>query len=246
MSFAPELQQQRMTQAQRILGKTVVRRILCFALYLLGFQRSSIAAALDIPPGTVRSIIRAVLRNGLPALEDRRRKASAFLPAQQKPVRISVERQEQTVRVDLDKAGILEIPVENHLQSRVVLLTMLDGNLLSTREVAEVLGLSTVHTLNLAHTLHADDVVALIDKREGQKQEYRFTVEVKAELIQQFVLDTVTGGRVSGKQLAEHLKERCQLSLSERSVRDQIAKLGLSRIKRSLPGLLKGAKKNST
>jgi hypothetical protein len=124
-----------------------------------------------------------------------------------------------------------------------VLLTLLDQGLVGTRDVSEALGLSAVHTLNLARKLHADDVPALIDKREGQKQEYRFTAEVKAEIIQQFVLDVVAGGRVSGRLLSEHLQERCKLSLSARSIRDHIGKLGLSRIKKSLPDLLRGLKK---
>ena len=246
ISFSPELQQQRLTQVQRILGNRVVQRLLCFALYLLGVQRSSIALALDVPPGTVRSVIRAVLHDGLPAFEDRRRGSSTFLPSQQSPPNITVERREQAVCVNLDTTGRLEIPAKNHFQARVVLLTMLSSNLLRTRDVSTVLGVSAAHTLHLAGKLHSDDIGGLIDKRQGQKQEYRFSAEVKAELIQQFVLDIVVAGRVSGKLLAAHLNERCQLNLSERSVRDQLGKLGLSKIKRSLPDLLKGFKKTST
>lgn len=89
--------------------------------------------------------------------------------------------------------------------------------------------------MSLALRLNTEDVPALIDKREGQKQEYRFIPEVKAELIQQFVLGIVPDGRASGKLLAEHLRERCELVLCERSIRDQLVKLGLSRIKKSLP-----------
>jgi hypothetical protein len=92
--------------------------------------------------------------------------------------------------------------------------------------------------------LSADDITALIDKRKGQQQEYRFSPEVKAELIQQFVLDIVSSGKSSGKLLADHLQKRCELILSERSIRDHISKLGLSRIKKSLPDLLSALKKN--
>ena len=243
--FSRELQQQRLTQAQGLLGQNVVRRILCFALYLLGVDRSLIAELIDIPPGTIRSVLRAILHDGLPALEDRRRSASTFLPPQKRAMKIKVLSEPQAVSVDFHIMGRLAIPRENILQTRVVLLTMLNQGLLSTRDVSEALGLSAVHTVNLAHKLHSDDVPALIDKREGQKQEYRFTAEVKAELIQQFVLDAVAGGRVSGRLLSEHLQERCKLSLSGRSIRDHISKLGLSRIKKSLPELLKGFKKNS-
>ena len=244
--FSHKLQKQRLTQAQGVLGEKVVRRIICFALYLLGVDRSSIADLMRIPPGTIRSVVRAILHDGLPALEDRRRIASTlFLPPQKRTMKIEVQTEQQGVSVDFDTMCRLEIPRENNLQTRVVLLTMLRQGLVSTRDVSEVLGLSAVHTLNLARKLYTDDVPALIDKREGQKQEYRFTAEVKAELIQQFVLDLVADGRVSGKLLSEHLKQRCKLSLSGRSIRDHIAKLGLSRIKKSLPDLLKGLKKNS-
>jgi transposase len=242
-AFSAALQQQRLMQAQKVLGETVVRHLLCFALYLLGVDRSSVADMMDLPAGTVRSIVRAVLHHGLPALEDRRRSASAFLPPQQRALKINVHSRDRKVCVDIDTMGSIEIPGKNSLQTRVVLLTMLNQGLVSTQEVSKLLGLSRAHTLSLAHRLHTEDVPALIDKREGQKQEYRFTAEVKAELIQQFVLDIVAGGRASGKLLAEHLRERCELVLSERSIRDQLGKLGLSRIKKSLPELLKGLKK---
>jgi len=241
--FSHELQQQRLAQAHGLLGEKVVRRLLCFALYLLGVDRSSIADLIDMPAGTIRSVIRTVLHDGLPALEDRRRSSSTFLLPQHRSLRIKVQRHQQQVSVDFDTMGRLQIPVENALQIRVVLLTMLNSGLLSSRDVSQVLGLSTVQTLNLAHKLHSDDISALIDKREGQQQEYRFTAEVKAELIQQFVLDIVAGGQASGKLLSEHLQDRCSLKLSERSIRDQLGKLGLSRIKKSLPDLLKGLKK---
>ena len=146
--------------------------------------------------------------------------------------------------VDFGVAGQLVIPRRNTLQTIVILLTLLDNNLISTREVSEVLGFSMAHTLNLAQKLHTDDITTLIDKRQGQQQEYRFTPEVKAELIQQFVLGIVSSGKSSGKLLANHLQERCELTLSERSIRDHISKLGLSRIKKTLPNLLSVLKKD--
>ncbi len=242
-SFSAGLQQQRLGQARKILGEEVVDRILCFALYLLGIERSSIAELTGRPAGTVRSVIRAVLHGGVAAFEDRRRRSSTFLPPQLKGMKIGIERQEQGVSVDLEGSGRIQIPRQNNLQVRVVLLTLLGSGLVGTRDVSKVLGLSTVQTLNLARRLEREDIRGLIDKREGQKQEYRFTAEVKAELIQQFVLDIVAEGRTSGRSLSEHLLKRCELRLSERSIRDQLGKLGLSRIKESLPYFLSGLKK---
>ncbi len=242
-SFSAGLQRQRVSQARRILGEKVVNRILCFALYLLGAERSSVAELTGSAAGTVKSIVRAVLHGGVPAFEDRRRRTSSFLPAQPKSMEITVGRRERGVSIEFAGMGAIQIPRENSLQARVVLLTLLGGGLVGTRDVSEVLGLSTVHTLNLARALEREDIRGLIDKREGQKQEYRFTEEVKGELIQQFVLDIVAEGRTSGRSLSEHLLKRCELRLSERSVRDQLGKLGLSRIKESLPNLLSDLKK---
>ncbi len=242
--FSKELQQQRMTQAQSILGTRVVKHIVCFVLYLFGVDRKSISNLLSTPPGTIRSIIRAIIHDGLPALEDRRKSSSTFLPRPEKSLKVNIRKEGQSVIIDFAIAGELAIPRQNTLQIKVILLTLLDNNLITTREISEVLGFSTVHTLNLAQKLHADDVIALIDKREGQQQEYRFTPAVKAELIQQFVLDIVSSGKSSGKLLANHLQQRCELILSERSIRDHINKLGLSGIKKSLPHLLSALKKN--
>ena len=242
--FSQKLQQQRMTQAQNILGSRVIKHIICFVLYLFGVDRKSISDLLRTPPGTIRSVIRGILHDGLPALEDRRRSSSTFLPLPEKSLNVTVRMEEQSVIIDFGAAGELTIPRQNNLQIKVILLTLLDNNIITTREVAAVLGFSTVHTLNLAHQLHTDDVAALIDKRKGQQQEYRFTPEVKAELIQQFVLDIVSSGKSSGKLLAKHLQERNELTLSERSIRDHINKMGLSKIKKSLPHFLGALKKN--
>jgi len=241
-----KLSQQRMAKAQKILGTKVVNRIICFALYLLGVDRKSISDLLKTPPGSVRSIIRAVFHSGLPAFEDRRRSRATFLlPQERKSPKATVRIQEEWIIIDWGDSIQIKIPRQNPLQAKVILLTMLNNDLLNTREVAEALGISTAHVLNLARGLHTDDIPVLIDKRQGQQQEYRFTPEVKAEVIQQFVLDVVVEGRTSGKRLSEHLQERCKLSLSDRSIRHHVKELGLARIKKSLAPLLSEVKKTS-
>lgn len=245
ISFSNELSGQRMARAQKVLSTKVVNRILCFALYLLGADRKSISNVLKTPPGSIRSIIRAIFHGGLSAFEDRRRSTSTFLPLQEtKRVNLTVGMQTEWIVIDLGEVGQIKIPSQHSLQAKVILLTMLNNGLLSTREVAEALDISTAHVLNLARGLHTDDSAVLIDKRQGQRQEYRFTPEVKAEVIQQFVLDVVVEGRTSGKQLSERLEERCQLRLSERSIRHHVKDLGLARVKKSLPPLLAEVKKN--
>ncbi len=244
ISFSQKLQQQRMTQAQSILGTKVTDHFICFTLYLLGVSRKSISILTNTPPGTIRSRVRAILSSGIAALEDRRSRLSTFLPPQEKKIKASIRTEEQSTVVDFGTGGQLKIPRQNILQTRVILLSMLQSNLLSSRDISQALGFSTVHIGNLAQKLYTGDITALIDKRQGQKQEYLFTSDVKAELICQFVLDIVTSGKSSGKLLSKQLNKRCKLTLSERSIRYHIEKLGLSKVKKSLPQLISGLKKN--
>jgi transposase len=244
ITFSDTLSRHRIFQAQKILSGKVVNRLICFALYLLGVNRKSISNSLKIPAGSVRSIIRAILHSGLPAFEDRRRSRSDFLPPQEKKTpRVTICLQEEYIVIDFDESGQVKIPRKNHLQAKAVLLTLFNNDLLKSSEVAKVFDITTAHVLNLAREMDVNDISALIDKRQGQKQEYRFTSEVKSELIQQFVLDIVVEGRTSGRLLSERIEQRCKLSLSERSIRHYIKELGLSRIKKSLPPLLAHEKK---
>jgi transposase len=246
IDFSQKLCQERYARIKSVLGPAVVRRILCFALYLLGATRKTISDALKVPPGSVRTTIRAIQQGGLPAFEDRRRRSSSFQPQPESELpQIILQGTEKDIRIT-DRALEIRILRQNPLQSKVVLLTFLDNGLVSTRDVAEVLHLSPAQVLNLARSMKEEDVHALIDKRRGPQRDYRFEPEVKAELIQQFVLDTVLEGHTSSQKLADHLEERSQLALSPRSIRLHLKKLGLDKIKKSLPALLAEVKKTPT
>jgi len=244
LAFSEELRRQRMAHAEELLGTRVVHRMLAYALFLLGATRSMIAAFLAMPPGSVRSVVLAMHRRGLPALEDQRSKTSSFKPPPPAEITPTIEAEEGCLRIQLgvgDQA--INIPDENTVQGRVVLLTLLQNDLLGLSEVAEALGLSTDRTRKLARALVRNDVEAILDHRRGQKTDWRFTPEIKAEIIQQYVLDIIEQGRTSGEQLSRHLNERCRLELSPRSILHHVSALGLSLIKTSLPAHLDDLKK---
>ncbi|MDA1043812.1 MAG: hypothetical protein O3C57_01170 [Verrucomicrobia bacterium] len=125
-------------------------------------------------------------------------------------------------------------------------ISLLNAELLSTTEVAAALGLSGAHCRELAGKLSRHDVVeALVDKRHGQKQDYRVGPAEKAEIILQFAARVVTGQCTSSDVLAEVVNEHSKSSLSPRTVRWHMEKLGLSSIKRTLPELVRTLKKTS-
>lgn len=108
-----------------------------------------------------------------------------------------------------------------------------------------MLGLSTRHTTELGAKMQQNDVHSLIDKRKGQLKYYRYTPEIKAELIQQFAANAISGQPTSSHVITEQINKRCNLNLSDRSIRLHIQKLGLRKIARSLPKLVDSLKKNS-
>ena len=123
---------------------------------------------------------------------------------------------------------------------------MFNNGLLSNQEVAEALKLTSSHTATLARRLREKGARSLVDRRQGQKQEYRVPAPVKAELVQQFAVDIITSGKTSGSKISTELKERCNISVPARTVRHHLAQMGLRQIKHSLPQLLAAVKKTSS
>jgi transcription initiation factor IIE alpha subunit len=245
LKFSPMLCRQRIPHAESILGTSVFNRIICFALYHLGAKRQNISDLLNMPAGTVRSIIRAIHQGGLAAFEDRRKRIPTIVsPPLQRTQKAFVNRQEQSTIITIGNTE-MRIPVNNPLQTKVVLLTLLDNGLLNNSDVAKILNISKVQVSNLSKALRDQDVPSLIDKRKGQIQDYRFTPEIKAELIQQVAANAITGKPTSSRVISEQINERCNLKLPDRSIRLHMKKLGLPNIASSLPVLVDTLKKIS-
>jgi len=241
---------QRMERARRVLGNQVVTRILALALYLLGANRKAIAERLGMRFDTVKSLIQRTFQDGLPALEDRRCRHSTFKRHDEKepkepPSRVRLRLDDRNVIVEFDEARRFLIPRSHVEQCRAVLLTLLDAELVDLGEVARALGLSAERTRKLRTKLADDDVRAVLDQRRGQQRDYRMTPQVKAELIQQFVLNLQTHASTSSRQLSEDLGKRCEITVAERTVRQHMANLGLTRLRKSLPKLLETIKKTA-
>ena len=197
LAFSDRLSRDRLDQASEAFGADVIRRLLCFALYLLGLNRNEIGESLYLPAETVKSIIKTLMRDGLGALQDRRRKAPTFVPQPCRklpPVRLKHEGQSMVVDFGAQDRQ-LKLSRHDPLQLRIVLLSMLNCGLLTNHQVAETVDLTPPHTKALAQRLSHHGAVSMVDRRQGQKQDYRLPAEIKAELIQQFAVDVITGAK---------------------------------------------------
>ncbi len=226
--FSEELSSKRIKEFEKDINKKVIRNILCLSLYLLGVKRSFIALILLIPKDTVRSIIKSLKKDGLAALFDRRLKVI------QTP--ICTQSKIQTNNIQNIEIDYKTLP---SLQKKVYVLTLVDNKILTKNEAGNLLNMSTTHIRYLLKKISSNGIEFLIDKRQGQKSDYVFTPKIKSELISQFIINTSTNTRTSGKQIAHDLKERTSISVSERSVRLHLSKLGLINAKRIKEIILK-------
>ena len=245
--LSPEQCHARFESAKSALGEGVLVRLIAFVFFALGASRKGIAERLDLPKPTLTSFVQRVVRDGLPALEDRRFRSSTFLqqaPRERKlPPRLVVKTEKLVVV--FDNEAQIELPRSSPVQCRTVLLTLLESGLLPAKDVASALGLSTERVRQLRFKLIENDVEALIDRRRGRHRDLVMTPRVKAEMIQQYVLNLHTGASTSSRQLTEDLAERCDIRLAERTVRLHVSRLGLRQIRTSLPALLEAEKKTS-
>ena len=121
----------------------------------------------------------------------------------------------------------------------------MNSGFLTVKETSAILGLTERHVRELNKMLQKNDIMSLIDKRQGQQKDYIFTEDIKAELIQQYSANIISGRSTSSREISKQLNEACNCNISDRSVRHYILKLGLNKIKNTLPNLLDELKKNS-
>ena len=69
--------------------------------------------------------------------------------------------------------------------------------------------------------------------------------EIKAEIIRQFAARVVTEQNITSDVISEVINRDRGMTLSPRTVRYHMEKLGLSSIKKALPELVRTLKKNS-
>lgn len=125
-------------------------------------------------------------------------------------------------------------------------MSLLQANLLSVHTVSSALGITVVHCRELSAKLVSNGVTeVLVDKRKGQKQDFRVDLSVKAELIQHFAARAVTGHSTSSQALTEIINDSQKTTISPRTIRWHMSKLGLMKIKKTLPKLVETLKKNS-
>ncbi|MCP3878977.1 MAG: hypothetical protein GY701_11395, partial [Sulfitobacter sp.] len=72
LAFAAEKWRERIQKALQEFPRKLLMRILALALHLLGARRKEVAALVEMPEESVKTLLRLVLRDGFTAVRDRR------------------------------------------------------------------------------------------------------------------------------------------------------------------------------
>jgi transposase len=251
MVFSPKHSQNRIEKALQVLPELVVKKILFFALYLLGARMNAISLLVDMPEESGKTTISRMLRDGIPALRDRRCSAKTYKPqlppSSPQNSRVSVATEgDFCVITFVNSNQQLKISQRHRIHLKSVVLSLLQADLISPHAASTALGITVAHCRDLAEKLlHEGVTEVLVDKRKGQKHDLRVTSQMKAELVQQFAARSITGYSVSSQALTEIINDKQKTTISPRTIRWHMNKLGLTGIKRTLPKLIESLKKTT-
>jgi transposase len=242
VTFSAKTSSNRINKATALFGETMIKRIIVIALFLLGANRQQISEAVGMPIGTLFTFLTRFNKRGIVSLSTGNQ--TEKVEPSVHPTEVIYEN--AGIKSNLDFSRIMSTispPAGNDLQHKVLVLSFFKWGAISCAEAAEQLGFSERHIRDLSLKLEVGDVYDLIDKRQGQQQDYNVTTDVKAELIQQFAFNVVTGKPTSSHQLCQQVNGACGTSITDRSIRIHISKLGLKAIKKSLFSMVDDFKK---
>jgi len=248
--FSQNISQKRLYEVSKFIDSKTINRILSLALFLLGGDRKQISNYIKIPVGTLFSFLTRLSKEGITAFFDKRSKCLPEIPLPvidehaQKNTNLEISFGDKKIQIDCDET-IPRICIDstNPLQFKTLILTLVQSGIVKPQQASTLLQISQRYVRQLCTDLKQNDIEAIIDRRKGQKGDFAFTSNVKAELIQQYTAHVVSGGSTTSSHIARQVNKACNTTLSERTFRHHIAKMGLNTIKHSLPRLLGNLKK---
>jgi len=244
LEYSAKVSDKRLEKAALLIGDKMVKRIIAIALFFLGAKRKQISEMLNMPLGTLFTLLNRFHNCGTEAFSMKAAVEKIEQPAHRAKV-FYEHAGTQTCLIFSEEPLKLSLKKNNPLQHKILVLSFFNWGIISCTEAVKHLGFTERHVRDLGQKLESGDVDGLIDKRRGQQQDYSFTAEVKAELIQQFSFNVITGKTISSQQLCQQVNEACRTHITDRSIRLHMKKLGLPTIRSSLLKMVNDFKKNS-
>ncbi len=215
ITFSDKLSNKRIQEANKLFGSKAVNRIIGLALFLLGGNRDQISNIFGLPKGTFYSFLTRFYNHGIDAFFDKREniskktESSAVGKAAPEPsVQLEILFGHQNVLIfPSGENNKLKISPGNNLQFKIIVLSFMNSDFITPKKAGELLEISERHVRQLGRKIQSSDIVSLIDQRKGQRKDYIFTQKIKAELIQQFTVNSVAGTSTSSRTIARQVRD---------------------------------------
>jgi hypothetical protein len=224
------LSQKRIERATNTLGKGVVYRLLAFASYLLGWSYEDVARSYGYSVPGLKSLVKQVFSKGLERFVDQRRK-DVWLPPSVEPLpekaEVHLEKRDDVIIVHMNATSLV-IRAEDNLARKILAMILVDSGVMTQKAAAEITGTMPLAVSKNFQTFKTTGAVGLIDKREGQKQDYKFSPEVKGELIYGYSMKALENIRPTSSMLAQYLSNAFGQPFSRRSVSHHLEQIGLN------------------
>ena len=230
----------RLDSAAKVLGKDVLVRFLIYALYLLGFKRETLAGMFGYKLSGIKSIIDRISEYGLEGLIDQRR--SLKEPEKLKP---EVNLTDREAAVIIPEPINITVNKDDHLARKVLAVCLAEAGAISSAQGAELLGYTPQAFSRLLKRYREKGSADLLDKRKGQQRDYKVDLDVKSEILYQFLKLSSQNITFSSKDIHQAVNEAFpEKQISERTVRYHLTMLGFSQVHRRLKEELFSGKKN--
>lgn len=220
----------RLERAAQTLGKDVLKRLIIFVLYTLGFNRELIAKLFGYQIAGVKTLVDRVLINGLEGFYDHRK---SKIVTEKKPG-VVITDTETHKEINISEA-VIAVPKDDILARKIISVTLAETGSLSNLEGAKILDYTPQAFGRLREKYRFQGSSGLIDQRQGQKSDYKVTPEVKAEMLFQICTKVREDTAFSSEDISTALNE-CfpESKISPRTVRYHLKQLGFQHLRRKL------------
>lgn len=220
----------RLEKAAQTLGKDVMKRLIIFVLYTLGFNRELIAKLFGYQVAGVKTLVDRILINGLEGFYDHRKTNIVT----EKTPSVVVADTEKHKEISISEAVIV-VPKDDILARKIISVTLAETGFLSNLEGAKILDYTPQAFGRLREKYRLKGSSGLIDQRQGQKSDYKVTPEIKAEILFQICTKVREDTTVSSEDISTALNE-CfpESKISPRTVRYHLNQLGFPHFRREL------------
>lgn len=215
--------ERRLERAALSLGPDVLQRLIIFVLYVLGFNRDSIARLFGYQVPGVKTLVDRVFTNGLDGLYDHRRTGGTS----EKRDAATVTDAEDHKQVNIS-GTVIFVPKHDLLARKIIGVTLVESELLSNTEGAAILDYTPQAFGRLRERYRLKGSAGLIDQRRGQQSDFKVTPEIKAALVYDICQRARDGVALTSRDLCEAINRQFPESkISERTIRHHLIQLGL-------------------